>query len=782
MIRKLGNTYLLETNSFSYIFKVNETGQLQHLYYGKLLQAKSEEDVSCLVERQFFPLGNVVNYDQDHLMTSLENLCLEYSSLGKGDVREPMVEIIHENGFRTSDFVFEKADILEGKEPLSNLPSAYEEDGTQNLMELVVTLKDRNSDVKLELHYGCFAGRDIITRSAKLINKGQSPVTVTRLLSMQLDLDKKGYHVTSFHGGWVSEMQKSSIKLEGGCFVNESLCGTSSSRSNPFVMLSMDDTTEESGDCYGFNLIYSGNHYTSVSVGGDCKTRILSGLNPKTFTYCLHPDEELEAPEVVMGYSHKGLTGLSHLMQEFVRNNIVRGLWKKKERPVLLNSWEANYFNISESKLISLAKAGKEVGVELFVMDDGWFGNRNDDKSSLGDWEVNTKKLPHGLKGLADKINDLGLDFGIWIEPEMVNVDSNLYKAHPEWVLECPGMHHSEGRNQRILDLCNPTVVDYLIDTFTKIFESANISYVKWDMNRIFSDAYSQYLKPEEQGCVDYFYYLGFYRLTKALTERFPHILFEGCASGGNRFDLGMLCYFPQIWASDNTDAIFRSNLQENLSYGYPLSVISAHVSSCPNHQTLRVTPLHTRFAVACFGVLGYECNLCDFKKEELEAIRAQIETYKMYRSTLQFGDFYRGNACGLKQWTVVDKNKENAVGMILQTQVEPNHQYAVYYPKGLDEEMRYHFFNLKEKYDLRLFGDLVNMVAPIHVKQDSLVHAAIAKFVSMPGEVEDFETLGSVLMGGVKLAPAFSGTGYSENVRFFIDYESRLYFMETAK
>ena len=352
-------------------------------------------------------------------------------------------------------------------------------------------------------------------------------------------------------------------------------------------------------------------------------------------------------------------------MHTFVRECIVRGEWKKKLRPVLLNSWEASYFDIDEEKLLKLAKAGKDVGIELFVMDDGWFGKRNSDNCSLGDWKVNKDKLPNGLKGICDKINALGLDFGIWVEPEMVNVDSELYRNHPEWVMEIPGKPHSEGRNQRVLDLANPKVVDYLIETMSDVLSSANISYVKWDMNRIFSDYYSKFLPKERQGEVSHRYVLGLYKMMSELPQRFPHILFEGCAAGGNRFDLGILSYFPQIWASDNTDALYRVNAQTGYSYGYPMSTVTAHVSSCPNHQTLRSTPLKTRFNVAAFGVCGYECNLCELSDDELKEIKEQIAIYKEWRDVLQFGDFYRGKDDNIHEWTCVSSDKKKAVGML---------------------------------------------------------------------------------------------------------------------
>ena len=481
-----------------------------------------------------------------------------------------------------------------------------------------------------------------------------------------------------------------------------------------------------------------------------------------------------------MTYSYDGPNFMSQNMHQFIREHIVRGSWKYKERPILLNSWEANYFDINERKLVNLALKAKEVGIELFVMDDGWFSKRNDDTSSLGDWYPNTKKLPGGLKRIAGKINRLGLDFGLWVEPEMVNVDSDLYRNHPEWVIEIPDKNHSEGRNQRMLDLCQEAVQNYVIEEMSKVFSSANISYVKWDMNRTFTDCYSKKLSNNQQMEVAHRYVLGLYRCMKELTTRFPDILFEGCAAGGNRFDLGILCYFPQIWASDNTDALCRTHIQDGYSYGYPLSVFSAHVSNCPNHQTLRNTPLETRFAVASFGLLGYECNLCDMKKEELEKIKEQISLYKKWRDIFQFGTFYRSRNDNIVEWTCVSKDQTKAVGMIIQKRVQPNTQYEYYKPQGLCEDKRYHFYNRELKYNLKDFGDLVNTATPIHIKQDSVAHNIIAKFVKMDGEREDFISYGDTLMyGGVKLKPGFSANGYNQNVRFFPDFASRMYFME---
>ena len=657
------------------------------------------------------------------------------------------------------------------------MPSSYDDD--YMVEELIIKLKCNNYSEVLELHYSVFEERDVIVKSSKIINTGLAPVYVRRLMSNQLDFESSDYVFTTFTGAWAREMERKDNRISSGKYVNSSYTGTSSNRANPFVMLSEEKTTEDSGICYGINLIYSGNHYECCEVNSYGKLRFVSGINPNSFEYRLEVGEELEAPESVMTFSPNGFNGMSQRMHSFVRNCIVRGTWKKKLRPVLLNSWEAAYFDINESKLLRLAKAGKEAGIELFVMDDGWFGQRDDDSSSLGDWFVNKKKLPNGVGGLCKKINDLGLMFGIWIEPEMVNVKSELYRTHPDWTIEIPGKNHSEGRNQRILDLANPDVVDYMIKQIEELLSSANIDYVKWDMNRTFTDYYSNYLPKERQGETGHRYVLGLYKMMKTLTQKFPKILFEGCSAGGNRFDLGILSYFPQIWASDNTDAVYRVKAMTSYSYGYPMSTVTAHVSACPNHQTLRTTPLQTRFNVAAFGVCGYECNFCDMKKEELKEIKTQINIYKEWRNILQYGHFYRGRNDNIHEWTCVSDDKKKALGMIMQELVVPNTQFHQYYPKGLDKKSKYSFNNREIRYNIKEFGDLVNTVSPIHIKQDSLIHNVLAKHVTMPGETEQYIASGSVLMGGVKLKQAFAATGYNENTRYFQDFASRIYFME---
>ena len=771
----------LSTAHTTYAFRVMDTGHLEHLYYGRKITLCNETDFDPLTEKHAFAPGNTCVYDQEHKSFSLEDICLEMSSYGKGDIREPFIEILHNDGSITSDFLFERGEITSQKEEYQTLPGSYDESGS--VEHLCITLRDASYCLVLELHYYVYEDCDVITRSARLLNQSSSSVQLQRLLSLQLDLPDRDYVFTHFTGAWGREMKKNTLPVSSGKFVNASYTGTSSNRSNPFVMLGRPSTTENAGECLGCNLIYSGNHYEAAEVNSYGKLRLVSGINPQSFSYTIEPGAIFEAPEAVLSFSSNGYNGLSKQLHVFVREHIVRGVWKKKPRPILLNSWEAAYFNINEHKLLQLAKAGKEAGIELFVMDDGWFGERTDDTSSLGDWEPNLKKLPKGVKGLCEKVNALGLDFGIWVEPEMVNVNSRLYRSHPNWVLEIPGKNHSEGRNQRILDLTNPEVQEYVIKSMGKVFSSCNISYVKWDMNRIFTDIFSQSLPPQQQGEVTHRYVLGLYRCMKELTGQFPHILFEGCSSGGNRFDLGILCYFPQIWASDNTDALCRTEIQNGYSYGYPMSTVTAHVSACPNHQTLRVTPLETRFHVAAFGIFGYECNFCDMKKEALAAVKAQISLYKQWREVLQFGHFYRGEDTeNLVTWTCVAEDGKRAVGMMFQKLVIPNVSYACFQPIGLLPKQKYHVYNRIIKCNIKEFGDLVNTISPVHIKQDSVAHELIARFVKLDGETEDLTVYGDTLMfAGVKLKQAFAGTVYNSQVRHFQDFGSRMYFIESV-
>lgn len=781
MIRRLKAAYpvfVLDTDNTTYLFAVTPSRHLEHLYYGGKIRIDKAEDCAHIRERHEFELGNCISYDKKFPQVMLEDMCLEMSGAGHGDIREPFVSLVYPDGSRSVDFLYEKSTLSNQKEPLQTLPCAYTENGKTE--HLIVELRD--GALVMELHYTVYPACDVITRSAVLLNEGDK-VQVERLMSMQLDMPFGGAAVTSFHGAWGREMNRHTAALPVGKLVLESRTGCSSNRVNPFFMVHSPDANEASGSVYGFNLIYSGNHYAAAEVNAYGKTRIVSGIQPEGFRWLLEKGERFETPEAVMTYSENGFTGQSQNMHRFVRSHIVRGVWRDRPRPVLLNSWEACYFNINEKSLVSMARSAKDLGVELLVMDDGWFAERDNDSRSLGDWTPSVKKLPGGLRSLAEKIIAEGLKFGIWVEPEMVNTDSRLYRKHPDWAMAIPGKRHSEGRTQRVLDLANPEVQDFLIQKMSEVFSSAPVSYVKWDMNRIFSDVYSPYLPAERQGETAHRYIMGLHRVADTLAKSFPDILFEGCASGGNRFDLGMLCWFPQIWGSDNTDAICRAHIQEGYSYGYPQSCVGAHVSASPNHQTLRRTPLATRFAVAAFGALGYECDVRGLPSAEKQAIREQIALYKKWREVLQFGDFYRITEGNLHRWTCVSPDKSRAVVLLLQELSEANVQAHRLQLRGLDPDKTYRLYNIPGRVDVRTFGSLINTVTPVHVRQDSVLHNVIAKQVKMSGEVEKVTATGSVLMHtGVMLSPAFSGSGFNEKVRIFPDFAARLYFLEAKK
>ncbi len=838
MIKFLDPYIIIETKNTSYVMK-KQGGLLLHLYYGSKIAYKSARDLKCLDFKRPFVPGNSTVYDAQGESISLESVCLEVSSYGHGDLSTPLVEAEFPDKSSSMELKFKHAEapVLgvskykedEGglasresglKERSSDaLPYSYNEANGSEYLKTV--FEDENRGFRVEIFYKVFSECDVISRitrvtylgapareeevrSSKCLNGSPDKVVIKSAMSLQLDLPEHGYNVTTFGGAWAREMAKHTIELNHGRFVNSSFTGTSSNAANPFFMVSEPAATEESGRVFGFNLIYSGNHLESVEVNREGRTRILSGINPENFEWTLRPGESFNSPEAVMTFSAEGFTTLSHNMHTFVREHVVRGKFKKKVRPILLNSWEAAYFKITEGKLLRLAKKAAEAGIELFVCDDGWFGERDDDTKGLGDWEVNLKKFPNGLKGFAEQINALGMDFGIWVEPEMVNVNSNLYKTHPDWAVDIPGQTHSEGRNQRLLDLTKEEVRDYIKAAMEKVFSSANIAYVKWDFNRVFTDYYSKGVEGRNQKEFSHRCVLGLYEIMEHLTKKFPDILFEGCAAGGNRFDLGILSFFPQIWASDNTDALCRAEIQTGLSYGYPQSTYTSHVSTSPNHQTLRKTPLESRFNMACFGVLGYELNLVDLSREEFLKVKAQVALYKKWRKVFQYGTLYRGgfaargtygsfgrrisplevdgnlNSGNDYGFIAVSQNKSKAVAATLHVLSVPNSQNNVFFAKGLDEQTLYSFTNIPEDVNIKGFGDLVNTASPVHIKNDSAMQRTIARFYKLAGEKEEVTAFGGTLMNaGVQLSPNFAGVGFSEKSRYYPDFGSRMYFIE---
>ncbi len=795
MIEKKNTLFCLHTANTTYAFALLPTGHLEHLYYGERL-SMTEETAAGLREKSAGAPGNSTEYSPEARDLCLDDRRLEFSGWGKGDYREPMVALRYADGNETLDYLYEEDEILEDfplGEADTELPFAYVEGG--KTPTLCITLLHKEYGTRIRLYYRIFEEADVITRVTEIANDSSEALVVKRAYSAQLDLAGCDYRMTTFNGAWAREMNRHDHFVESGMHVNEAFTGVSSNRANPFVMISRAEASEEYGEVIASNLAYSGNHIESLSVSAFGKTRFLSGMHDKFFEQKLLPGEKFISPENCLTYSKHGFGGISKNMHFFVREHIVRGQWKQKDRPVLLNSWEASYFRFNESKILKLARKAKACGIELMVLDDGWFGKRNSDNSSLGDWQENRKKLPGGLQRLSKRVHRLGMDFGIWVEPEMVNEDSELYKQHPDWAMKAPKGEQSLGRNQMLLDLTRSEVQDYIIEAMSKVFATEGLTYVKWDMNRNVSEYYSAALPANRQGEVAHRYVLGLYRVMRELITRFPNILFEGCASGGNRFDLGILSFFPQNWASDNTDALCRTTIQSGYSYGYPQSVMTAHVSNCPNHQTLRTTSLATRFRVAMFGVLGYECNLNDLSRAEREEIRKQVELYKKYRHTLQYGDFYRlqtyeekqGHAgvsgktprTNITKWMIASSDRSEALAMMVQDRVQPDTFYEELRLRGLDEESTYSFDRPREKYHINRFGDLVNAVAPIHISQGSLLHKLLGVFVKMDSEEEKEKMTGASLMReGVKLHQAFGGVGYSGEVRLFQDGDSELYFL----
>ena len=769
--------FTLHTAHTTYQMQVDPLGYLLHLYYGEKTNS-SMDYVLTYADRGFSGNPYAAGMDRTY---SLDALPQEYPSLGTGDYRNIALNIKNEKGVESADLLFKSYEIRSGKYQLQGLPAVWADENEAQTLEIV--LADENAQVEVHLLYGVLEENDVITRSVRIKNMGTGQITIEKAAAACLDFVQGDFDVLRFYGKHAMERNLERTPLGHGTIAFGSRRGTSSHQYNPAVILAEKGTTETAGSCYGMLFVYSGNFSCEAEKDQFNQTRLLLGLNEELFSYPLAAGETFTVPEVILSYSADGLSALSQQYHNCIRNHVCRSKYVHMQRPVLINSWEAAYFDFTGDTIVDLAKEAASLGIDMVVMDDGWFGKRNDDNSSLGDWQVNEKKLGGSLADLITRAHEQGVKFGIWIEPEMINEDSDLYRAHPDWAIQIPGREGSLCRNQYVLDLTRKEVRDYAYESVASILRSANIEYVKWDMNRTFSDYYSQSLPAAQQGEVAHRYVLGLYRCMEELTRRFPEILFEGCAAGGNRFDPGILCYFPQIWGSDDTDACCRADIQTNYSYGYPLSTVSAHVSACPNHQTLRRTPLTTRFAVAAFAVLGYECNFCDCTREELEEIRAQIALYRKWRSVLQQGTFYRGRTFAdgnLTEWTCVSEDQTQAVGMLMQKLAEPNTQFHAYYPKGLAKEKRYHFTNRALTYSILEFGDLVNTVAPVHIRPDSVTHHLLAKFVKMDGETEDFCAYGDALMyGGVHLHPAFGGTGYNENVRYFPDFASRLYLMD---
>lgn len=690
IFHKQSKCFHLYNNEVSYIMRIMENGQLENLYYGKKIHDK--EDFA---------------YFHDEAMRSQMSVCIpepgllsmqytrqEYPSYGTGDYRSPAVTIAQENGSRIIDFKYAGHEIYSGKKEILPLPATYVEE-KEEAETLEVTLHDNVMDTDLILSYTIYEAYPVITRNTKFVHKGKEKIVLERAMSASVEFLDMDYEMVQLSGGWSRERYVKNRKLEMGIQSIQSLNGTCcGAEHNPFFALKRPHTTESQGEVYGFSLVYSGNYLGQVEVSTFDMTRVMMGINPEDFSWELKSGESFQTPEVVMVYSDKGLNKMSQTYHRLYRKRLMHGEWRDKARPILLNNWEATYFDFNEEKILTIAKKAKEAGVELFVLDDGWFGARNDDYRGLGDWYVNLEKLPDGISGLSKKVEELGLKFGLWVELEMVNKDSDLYRAHPDWIISAPNRFESHARHQNVLDFSRKEVVDYIYEMIAKVIRESSISYIKWDMNRYMSEPYSKGSAPYEQGKVMHKYILGVYDLYTRLTTEFPHILFESCASGGARFDPAMLYFAPQTWCSDDTDASERTKIQYGTSYVYPIVSMGSHVSAVPNHQMHRITPIETRANVAYFGTFGYELDLNLLSDAEIETVKKQIAFMKEHRELIQMdGDFYRllspfeGNETA---WMVVSSDKTQAVAAFYQRLNKVNASWLRLKLDGLDANTKY--------------------------------------------------------------------------------------------
>ena len=682
-------TFHLYNEKISYILCVLENGHLGQLYFGKRLHDKA--DFSYLVEKCGRPMTSYI-YEWDRTF-SLEHIRQEYPVYGTTDYRHPAIELLQENGSRISEFQYESYEIIAGKPKLSGLPATYTE-SEEEAQTLRIFLKDALTGAKLALLYTIFDEYSAIARSAYIENAGEKNLHVLNMLSLSLDLPDKDYEWMQLSGAWSRERYIKNRTLEQGITAIDSMRGNSSHEHNPFLALKRHNTDENAGEAIGISLVYSGNFRMQAEVDTHDVTRITAGINPEGFDWKLEPGESFQTPEAVLVYSENGLNGMSQTFQKLYAKRLARGYWRDKARPILNNNWEATYFDFTEDRLVEIAKKAKECGVELFVLDDGWFGARRNDRAGLGDWVANEELLPNGIKGLSERIEALGLKFGLWFEPEMISEDSDLYRAHPDWALVISGRQPIRSRSQLVLDMSREDVTDYLTERICDIVEKADIQYIKWDMNRSLMAAYSAKLPRDRQGELRHRYVLGLYKVLEAVTQRFPELLLEGCSGGGGRFDAGMLYYCPQIWCSDNTDAIERLRIQYGTSFGYPMSSVSAHVSVCPNHQNHRVTPFKTRGICAMQGTFGYELDLSKMTDEEKKMAGEQIAFFKEHGRLFQFGDYYRLTSPFENRdytvWEYAAQDGSEACMSVVYTDMYANAASEIVKWKGLDPKKVY--------------------------------------------------------------------------------------------
>lgn len=687
-VNQAGDTFHLYNQEISYIMKVLPNRQLGQIYFGKRIRIP--EDCSYFLETSSRPMSSCV-FDTDNRF-SMEHIRQEYGVFGTSDYRMPATEVLQENGSRISEFCFQEYRIQAGKPKLPGLPATYVEN-EEEAETLVIRLADPVTGLELELFYTIFAAGGILARSARFVNQGEQALHLQSAMSLCLDLPDSGYDMIQFSGAWARERYPKTRRLEQGIQSVGSIRGNSSHNHNPFMILKRPTADEFQGEAIGFSLIYSGNFLAQVEVDTYDTARVLLGIHPHCFDWKLDPSEEFQTPEAVMVYTDQGLNHLSQTFHRLYQKRLARGYWRDRVRPILINNWEATYFDFTEDKLVEIAEKARECGVELFVLDDGWFGKRCGEQAGLGDWVANPDRLKNGITGLAQRIEDLGMKFGLWFEPEMVNKDSDLYREHPDWIIQTPGRRNSHGRYQYVLDFSRKEVVDRIYEMMDKILSEAKVSYIKWDMNRSITECYSAALSADRQGEVYHRYILGVYDLYERLTSKFPQILFESCASGGGRFDPGMLYYAPQCWTSDDSDAVERIKIQYGTSYCYPVSSMGTHVSVVPNHQINRITPLDTRANVAYFGTFGYELDLNILTADEQEEVKGQIAFMKQYRQLFQFGTFYRLQSPfehNTSAWMVVSDDRKEAIVGWYRVLNGVNLPYGRLRLQGLSEDLPY--------------------------------------------------------------------------------------------
>lgn len=678
--------FILETRHTTYQMKINEIGVLEHVYYGARVGNTDMSYRNRLLDRGFS--GNPYEKRQERSF-SLDQIPQEYSGSGVGDYRIHSIELVAENGSRSCDLRYRSHRISPGKHRILGMPSLREYKDKAETLELV--LSDGVAGVEVTLIYGILYEKDVISRSAVIRNTADTAIMLEKAASVCMELINRRMDFVHFYGKHCMERQMERVELSHDIHVIGSNRGMSSHHHNPFCILCSHDATEYAGDCYGFMLMYSGNHKTEAEKDQAGNVRLVMGIGTEDFRWKLEPGAHFDTPEVILTFSDEGFHGLSERYHRVIRENVCDSRYLEQRRPVLLNNWEATYFDFDTEKIIDLAKEAAALGIEMLVLDDGWFGERNDDNTSLGDWIVNGRKLPGGLKTVSDEIHRLGMKFGLWFEPEMVSEDSWLYRTHPDWALKEPGRRPTMSRNQMVLDLSRKEVQDYLYDAISRILDSTQIEYIKWDFNRSLANVYSNARPAEQQGETAHRFVLGTYALLERLTSNYPDIMIEGCAGGGGRFDAGMLYYCPQIWCSDDTDPIARLKIQKGTSYGYPVSTMGSHVSASPNHQTGRETPLKTRGVVAMSGTFGYELNLHLLSKEEKEEIRQQIQRFHKDYWLIQKGIYHRltdeFQERWYTAWEIVSEEKDKALVNLVVTDVQANPEFPYVKLKGLKKE-----------------------------------------------------------------------------------------------